>query len=47
MTPFLRPERGEIDLVVIPTMQREENGVRGPAPARFKYREGGGRSFEF
>jgi hypothetical protein len=33
--------------VVIPTMRREENGVRGPAPARFHVGEGDGVSFEF
>mgnify|MGYP006862973053 CR=1 FL=1 len=43
---FLRPEQGGIDLVVIPTMRREENGVRGPAPARFHSREGGRVSSE-
>jgi len=34
MTAFLRPEQGGIDLAVIPTQQREENAVIGPAPAR-------------
>jgi len=33
MTAFLRPERGGTDLVIVPTEQREENVVIGPAPA--------------
>ncbi len=45
MASFLRPEQGGTDLVVVPTMRREENGVRGPAPAQF-HSNGGWVSFE-
>jgi hypothetical protein len=42
MASFLRLERGRTDLVVVRTMCREENGVRGPLPARFVQRGWGG-----
>ena len=33
---FLRPQRGGTDLVIVPTMRREENAARGPESARGK-----------
>jgi len=43
MTSFLRLERGRTGLVVVRTMRRDENGVRGPLPAR-RNQKGGRRS---